>query len=43
MTINEFIKEVTKLFGSVQYKATSKDGRVFKSQGFDEARKKISK
>jgi hypothetical protein len=43
MTVNEFIKEVTKLFGSVEYRATSKDGRVFKTQGFDKARKKISK
>jgi len=43
LTVNEFIKEIRALFKEVEYKATSKDGQVFKTQGFDEARKKISK
>ena len=35
MTINEFIKECKKLFGNdIEYKATSKDGQVFKTKGW---------
>jgi len=35
MTINEFIKQCKKLFGDdIQYKATSKDGQVFKTKGW---------
>ena len=35
MTINEFIKECKKVFGDdIQYKATSKDGQVFKTKGW---------
>jgi hypothetical protein len=35
MTINDFIKECKKVFGSdIQYKATSKDGQVFKTKGW---------
>ena len=35
MTINDFIKECKKLFGSdIEYKATSKDGQVFKTKGW---------
>ena len=35
MTINEFIKRCKKLFGNdIQYKATSKDGQVFKTKGW---------
>jgi len=35
MTINDFIKECKKLFGNdIEYKATSKDGQVFKSKGW---------
>ena len=35
MTINEFIKQCRKLFGSdIEYKATSKDGQVFKTKGW---------
>ena len=36
MTINDFIKEVKALFGDVEYKATSKQGQVFKSRRYDE-------
>jgi hypothetical protein len=35
MTINEFIKQCKKVFGNdIQYKATSKDGQVFKTKGW---------
>ena len=35
MTINEFIKHCKKVFGDdIQYKATSKDGQVFKKKGW---------
>ena len=34
MTINEFLKSIQKHFGHVEYKATSKDGVVFKSKGW---------
>lgn len=35
MTINDFIKECKKLFGNdIEYKATSKDGQVFKTKGW---------
>jgi hypothetical protein len=35
MTINEFIKECKKVFGDdIEYKATSKDGQIFKTKGW---------
>ena len=35
MTVNDFIKQCKKLFGlDVEYKATSKDGQVFKTKGW---------
>ena len=35
MTINEFIKQCKKLFGNdIEYKATSKEGQVFKTKGW---------
>jgi hypothetical protein len=35
MSINKFIKQCKKLFGSdIEYKATSKDGQVFKTKGW---------
>jgi hypothetical protein len=35
MTITEFIKQCKKLFGNdIEYKATSKDGQVFKTKGW---------
>lgn len=33
-TINEFLKDIQKHFGHVEYKATSKDGQIFKSKGW---------
>ena len=43
ITINEFLKQMKKTFGQFEYKATSKDGRVFKSSGFDKANKVFDK
>jgi len=43
ITINEFLKQMKKTFGQFEYKATSKDGRVFKSIGFDKANKHLTK
>ena len=34
MTINDFLKAIQKEFGHVEYRATSKDGQVFKSKGW---------
>lgn len=42
ITINEFLKQMKKTFGQFEYKATSKDGRVFKSQGYEKAVSKIN-
>lgn len=33
-TINDFLKAIQKHFGNVEYKATSKDGLVFKTKGW---------
>jgi len=41
LTVNQFIKSIRELFGDVEYKATSLDGKVFKTQGFDKANDKI--
>ncbi len=35
ISVNEFLKRMKKSFKNFEYKATSKDGKVFKSQGFD--------
>jgi hypothetical protein len=35
MTINEFLKAIQKEFGQVEYRATSNDGKVFKSKGWE--------
>ena len=42
MTINDFIKGIKELFGNVEYKATSKEGQVFKTRGYDKREKDIS-
>ena len=36
MTINELLKEMKKSFPNMEYKATSKEGLVFKSKGWVE-------
>jgi hypothetical protein len=33
-SINDFLKAIQKEFGQVEYKATSKNGQVFKSKGW---------
>ena len=43
MTINEFLKDIQKHFGHVEYKATSKDGLVFKSKGWKDDKVVINK
>jgi hypothetical protein len=44
MTINDFIKECKKLFGNdIEYKATSKDGQVFKTKGWRDDKVGINK
>ena len=36
MMIKDFIKEVKKTFGDdVEFKATSKEGKIFRSKGYD--------
>ena len=39
LTANEFIKKFKRTFKSAEYRATSKEGKVFKSQGFDKVNK----
>jgi hypothetical protein len=34
-TANKFLKEMQKVFGDVEYRATSNEGIVFKSKGWD--------
>jgi|TARA_R110000803_G_scaffold192312_1_gene255132 hypothetical protein len=41
MTINELIKEFKRTFNNVNYKATSKDGLVFKTKDWDKVSKKF--
>jgi hypothetical protein len=43
MTINEFLKAIQKEFGHVEYKATSKDGQIFKSKGWRDDKVGINK
>ena len=38
-TVNQFIKQMKNLFSDIEYRATSKDGIVFKSQGWDKVNK----
>jgi hypothetical protein len=40
-TVNQFIKQMKNLFSDIEYRATSRDGIVFKSQGWDKVNKKI--
>ena len=42
MTINEMIKKLKEVFGdNIQYRAISKDGKVFKTQGFNESKNNV--
>ena len=42
-TVNQFIKQMKNLFSDIEYRATSKDGIVFKSKGWDKANERIEK
>lgn len=39
ITINQFLKEFRESFPNFEYKATSKEGVVFKSSGYDQKNK----
>ena len=39
ISVNEFLKQMKQAFGQFEYKATSKDGKVFKSQGWNKLNK----
>ena len=42
MTINELIKQLKETFGNdIQYRAVSKDGKVFKTQGFNDTKNSV--
>jgi hypothetical protein len=42
MMIKDFIKEVKKTFGEdVEFKATSKEGKIFRSKGYDKVEDNI--
>ena len=42
MMIKDFIKEVKKVFGGeVEFKATSKDGKIYRSKGYDKLQSDI--
>jgi len=44
MLIKEFLKELSLTFSKdFEYRATSNDGKVFKSVGWDEANRKIER
>lgn len=41
LTVNQFLKNMTWVFKNAEYRATSKEGVVFKSIGWDVAVKKL--
>lgn len=43
LTANEFIKEFKRTFKDVEYKATSKEGKVYKSKNWDKENKQFDK
>jgi hypothetical protein len=42
LTANEFIKAFKQTFKDVEYKATSKDGKVYKSKNWDKENKDLT-
>ena len=42
ISVNEFLKQMKKTFGQFEYRATSKEGKVFKSQGFDKVNNSLT-
>ena len=44
MMIKDFIKEIKKTFGKdVEFKATSKDGKIYRSKGYDKIQSDIKR
>ena len=44
MMIKDFIKEIKKTFGEgVEFKATSKEGKIFRSKGYDKLQSDIKR
>ena len=44
MMIKDFIKEVKKVFGQgVEFKATSKDGKIYRSKGYEKVQSDIKR
>lgn len=44
MMIKDFIKEVKKTFGDgVEFKATSKEGKIYRSKGYDKVQSDIER
>ena len=44
MMIKDFIKEVKKTFGDdVEFKATSKEGKIYRSKGYDKIQSDIDR
>ena len=44
MMIKDFIKEIKKTFGEdVEFKATSKDGKIYRSKGYDKIQSDIDR
>ena len=44
MMIKEFIKSIKKAFGEdVEFKATSKEGKIFRSKGYDKVQDNINR
>ena len=42
MTVKDFIKEVKKTFGDdVEFKATSKEGKIYRSNGYEKIQSDI--
>jgi hypothetical protein len=42
LTANEFIKAFKQSFKDVEYKATSRDGKVYKSKNWDKVNKSLT-
>jgi len=41
MTVKDFIKEIKKTFGDVEFQATSKEGKIYRSKGYDKLQSDI--
>tara|TARA_B100000768_G_scaffold158238_1_gene156699 strand:- start:175 stop:339 length:165 start_codon:yes stop_codon:yes gene_type:complete len=44
MMIKDFIKEIKKTFGDgVEFKATSKEGKIYRSKGYDKIQSDVNR